>query len=329
MKNVLKNAQNSAGWLTNSLNEGGLGIWVWDLETGLVELDKVEKEFFGLGHLESPFDARAIVDNIHLEDIDAVNMALDIAIEQGLPFRADFRYNRPKGRQIWIRGRASIIEPHGDGHKFLAGVNFDITEEKNREHQERFVAEEMVHRTKNLISLISGVSRMTARNAKDIGSYQTALESRLHAIDAANTFILNGDGSQGVPLENLVSNTLKMYEGQSRLEISITHLILNSRAAQTLSLLLNELATNAIKYGALRENGGTVDLKIFVQDDWLKLIWTENNPMPIGPEPKHKGFGSQVTLGITKSTFSGQPQLDWNEYGIHYQCIWPSVAMFI
>jgi len=69
LKYILKNAQQCAGWLTESLNEGGLGIWVWDLETGLVELDETEKEFFGLGHLESPFNAQAIVDQIHPDDV--------------------------------------------------------------------------------------------------------------------------------------------------------------------------------------------------------------------------------------------------------------------
>lgn len=327
LKYILKNAQQCAGWLTESLNEGGLGIWVWDLETGLVELDETEKEFFGLGHLESPFNAQAIVDQIHPDDVDAVNKALEYAIENESPFTADFRYARPGGDQIWIRGRGSIIDPEGNGHKYLAGVNFDVTQEKEQANQERFLAEEMAHRTKNIIALISGVSRMTARSVDNVADYQAALESRLHAIDAANNFVLTGNGPQSVPIQRLISRTLKMYHDRSRLKVSAENFFLNPRAAQTVSLVLNELATNAIKHGALREEGGNVELKILTQNDRFKLTWIETNPKPIGPKPSHKGFGSKVTLGITKSTFSGEPVFEWRNDGIYYACTWPAEAM--
>jgi two-component sensor histidine kinase len=329
MRAILKQAQRDAGWLLQSLNEGGMGVWVWNIDTGLVEMDRVEKEFFGLAHIPGLFQVDELLAGIDPDDIDAVNHALEAAINNGVPFKADFRYKRPQGNVIWMRGRASIIKREGDPHRYLAGTNFDITNEVQSAQDKQFVAEEMAHRSKNLVTLIDGISRMTARHSDTVEDYQAALSQRLRSIDAANSFIVNEMGKDIIPSAQLVAKALHGFDNDTRLNRKISAFNFNRRAAQTMSLILNELATNAVKYGALKDQAGRVQISIDVDEaaDEIEFSWDETLEGKLASVPEKSGFGTQVTLKIAKSTFSGVPSLEWRDQGLLYTCKWPASLM--
>ena len=98
---------------------------------------------------------------------------------------------------------------------------------------------------------------------------------------------------------------------------------MNNAAAQTLLLALNELATNAVKHGALGSPDGSVRVELAVDRgaDTFSLEWVETAGRRIEP-PDATGFGTQVLTRVTRNTYSGNPTLEYRPEGVRFRCEW-------
>ena len=101
---------------------------------------------------------------------------------------------------------------------------------------------------------------------------------------------------------------------------------LNGTAAQTVTLVLNELMTNAAKYGALAQEGGRVVLSVTADGETFLLSWVETGAGPVR-EPTKTGFGMRVLRGMTSATFGGSPTLEWRADGLAFSCRWRAEDM--
>lgn len=317
-------------WLLKALNAGGMGIWLWDLQSGDVHMDAVEQELLGISTNDNKISADRFFDSVHDEDREMVRNQVEVAMRDNVTFESEFRYLKPDGKVIWLGARGDSVAVDNQNYKHFAGVNWDITNIKEAEAQADYVAKEMAHRVKNIIAMISGISRMTAKSSDNLEDYQVAFNQRLSALAGVNQLIL-GNETRRASLENLVDDTLASLNSQNRISVEVSDFDINEKASQTLVLALNELATNAVKYGALAENDGNVDLQIVVDKkaDTFTLKWSERRKKPITNPGTVKGFGSQVLLNLTKSTFKGDPVYVWHENGLDYSCVWPASLMSI
>ena len=305
-------------WLPMAVELAGVGSWALNLATQRTEFSQAQRALLG-------FEGDATLDDvlarIHPDDMEGVAASLKGCAEQGLPYDAEFRFAHPERGTIWIGGRASRTTHPMTGEPYVVGINFDVTRRRTAEIDAGEMSREMAHRMKNVFALVSGISRIIARTVEDVPSFTHALGERLGALSRLSDMTLHSS-RRGISLRQLVDAALSPYDPQ-RIKAEVQEARVNNAAAQTLLLALNELSTNAIKYGALKGGEGSVRVQ-FTADpdsDLFRLEWTETTEEPI-TEPDTTGFGTQVLTRVTRNTYGGSPTLDWSPEGLRFQCDW-------
>ena len=305
-------------WLMLANELGGVGTWALDLGTRRVEFSPTQSRLLGLSGEVTLED---VMTRIDAGDVEDVAVALRRCAEGGEPFDAEFRFQHPERGQIWLGGRASRVEHPETGAPHVVGINFDVTRRRSAEIDAREVSREMAHRMKNVFALISGISRIIARTVPDVPSFASALADRTAALARLSDMTLDR-ACRGVALRELAQTALTPFD-TSRIATEVAELRVNNAAAQTLLLALHELATNALKHGALSVDDGTVDLRLLADEatDGFRLEWTEHSSRQVNP-PSHQGFGTQVLTRVTRNTHGGHPVTEWRGDGLHFRCDW-------
>jgi PAS domain S-box-containing protein len=251
------------------------------------------------------------------------------------------RYLRSSGREVAGRRKdgsevplfLSIGEFRLGGGRRFTGILRDITERKRLDERQLLLMAEIDHRAKNLLASIQAMILLTKPHARSVSDYADTLVGRLHAMARAHD-LLAREKWQGARLHELIRNEFEAYVGAdgAALKIAGDDLLLRPRAAQTLSLALHELATNAAKYGALSTPGGRVTICSSVKAasaptqapeagepasaaEDLVLTWTESGGPKIA-EPKRRGFGSVVIERGIAHDLGGSTSLEFDPAGV-------------
>jgi PAS domain S-box-containing protein len=214
----------------------------------------------------------------------------------------------------------SIGEFSLGGERLFTGILRDITERRRADERQLLMMAEIDHRAKNLLASIQAMVLLTKPHARSASDYAETLIGRLHAMARAHE-LLAREKWQGARLHELIRNELEAYVGEDGAALTITGAdpLLRSRAAQTLSLALHELTTNAAKHGALSSLGGRVTICSSVERDSsgpaLVLTWTEAGGPTIAP-PDHRGFGSVVLERGIAHDLGGSTILEFKPTGV-------------
>jgi PAS domain S-box-containing protein len=214
----------------------------------------------------------------------------------------------------------SIGELRQDGRRFFTGILRDITDRKRWEQHQVLLMAEIDHRAKNLLAAIQAMVLLTKPNAGSIGDYADTLIGRLHAMARAHD-LLARDKWQGARLGELIRAEFAAYVGADSHAVEITgdDVLLRPRAAQTLSLALHELTTNAAKYGALSVPQGRVAIHSSIEPSpsgrSLLLRWTEAGGPEVAP-PGRRGFGSVVIERSIHHELDGESSLEFDRDGV-------------
>lgn len=189
----------------------------------------------------------------------------------------------------------------------------DITEKKKREEQVRLLSSDLEHRLKNILSMVAAFIRVTKRN---VGSPALdAIEDRIMALDRACSLLGAGEW-QHAKLDALILELIHVFDaGNDRFVIGGPSISLGAEAVQALSMALNELGTNAIKYGALSGEGGTVEIGWEAQSDVLRITWREKGGPPT-KAPSARGVGHWVLRSSVEGQLGGTLRMDWPETGV-------------
>ncbi|MBV8612229.1 MAG: CHASE3 domain-containing protein [Acetobacteraceae bacterium] len=237
-----------------------------------------------LEFLEDPAQADAVVANDRR------------VMEQGRSEVVEERVGAEDGRaRVWLSTKTPLRD--ADGAVIgLVGVSMEITERKQAEERLHLVLHELNHRVKNTLATVQAIASQTLR-AADPAVGQT-LEARLMALAAAHD-VLTREGWEGAELEDVVAGALAPHGGRAdpRFQVSGPKLRLVPRAALALALGLHELATNAVKYGALAGAGtGCVELRWEIASGTaprFRLLWAERGGPPVAL-PARRGFGTRL-----------------------------------
>ncbi len=155
---------------------------------------------------------------------------------------------------------------------------------------------ELSHRMKNTMAMVQAIAKQTLRSVPDQAPVE-AFRSRLQALSTAHMSLLQQDWS-AAKMHDVVTNVLGTLDRVDRFQIDGPNLKLGARATLSMSLLLHELATNAIKYGALSQPSGTVSVAWLTETDQLILDWRETGGPP-AVAPAKGGFGSRlINMGL-------------------------------
>ncbi|MCJ2024197.1 sensor histidine kinase [Methylobacterium sp. J-067] len=161
------------------------------------------------------------------------------------------------------------------------------------EDERRILTHELSHRLKNTLTLVQSIASQTLRNAPDVETARDALSLRLIALGQAHDILLAGR-RDAADLGDVVRGSLGLHaDGPERFRLDGPSLPIGPGAALSLALILHELATNAVKYGALRAENGRVAVDWTVEGTVLRLSWRESGGPAVVP-PTRKGFGTRL-----------------------------------
>ena len=161
---------------------------------------------------------------------------------------------------------------------------------------QRLLNLELSHRMKNTLAMVQAIAKLTLRSVPDPAPVE-AFDSRLMALATAHDILLKGSWS-AAPMGDVVKSVVGNIQSLDRFQVTGPHVALGARATLSMSLLLHELSTNALKYGALSQPDGHVDIDWNVLDDNLTLRWKELGGPKVS-EPALGGFGSRlIGLGL-------------------------------
>ena len=211
-----------------------------------------------------------------------------------------YRIRRPNDGQVrWIARRAEFERDAAGKPLRLRGTVQDITERKALEALQQTLNEELSHRMKNTLAMVDAIAAQTLRQAADQPAV-LALGRRIKALGQAHDVLLR-QSMAGASIKATIEAVVGLAADLRRFAISGPDINVNARSALSFSLLIHELATNAVKYGALSRDGGRVSVTWRVErpadapEKGLDLVleWQEAGGPPV-VAPARKGFGSRL-----------------------------------
>jgi PAS domain S-box-containing protein len=204
-----------------------------------------------------------------------------------------------------------------DGDTFVHTRCFtrDVTERKQSEAHIAILAGEAEHRTKNLLATVLATVRLSHSDTHE--GLKAAIEGRIQALANVHTLFVQSRWA-GAELRDLITQELSPYRssGETRVQISGPNIVLEAGAAQAIAVTVHELATNAVKYGALSVPDGQVHIEwVRGPQGGLVLRWTETGGPPVR-QSKPQGFGTRVMAGMIKDQVKGELRFDWHPEGL-------------
>ena len=208
---------------------------------------------------------------------------------------------RKDGSRFWANGlMAPLRNEAGDAIGFL-----------------QTLINELNHRVKNTLATVQSISAQTLRTAVTPQDAREALDDRLMALSRAHNVLIRRSW-QSADLHEIVTEALAAYRdgGGARIKIAGPVVVLPPQVALALSMALHELATNALKYGALSSRSGTVGVAWALEDGGrLNLVWTEQNGPPV-QTPTRQGFGTRLINRSLAAELGGAVTIDFATTGV-------------
>ncbi len=234
---------------------------------------------------------------------------------------ADFegRLAFDENRAVHFLGGARPLFAADGSVRGAVGAFIDVTARKQAEDRATLLAMEVDHRAKNIMAVVQSVIRRS--NAEDVAEFRKAVAdrinnlARIHSLLAANRW-------DGASMAEVVRGEFAAFgsAGDNDLvRMSGPDLLLHPSLAQGLSMVIHELATNAVKYGALSVPEGFVDLAWQVAEGdgarRLAVTWTEENGPPVRA-PAKTSFGTVAITGIVQHQLRGELRREWRPEGL-------------
>jgi two-component sensor histidine kinase len=203
----------------------------------------------------------------------------------------------------------------------------DITERKEAEQRQQFLTNELAHRSKNLLTVIQSIASRTLSGRQSLAEAREVLTRRIQALGRSQSVLVT-TGFEGAPVAELIRLELEAFS--ERVKAVGADVKLNPRAAQTFALVLHELATNAIKHGALSQPAGQVAIQWSVEgagaEARFKFHWQERDG-PAVVSPTHQGFGRVVLERAVAHDFAASPAIRFAPEGLSYEIDAPLSAV--
>ncbi|MEO6340417.1 MAG: PAS domain S-box protein [Caulobacteraceae bacterium] len=224
---------------------------------------------------------------------------------------------RGNGEEFPIEASISQIKV---GSTTLATVILrDIAERVANEEARHLLAREVDHRAKNALAVVQALVSLTQAPTKE--AFVDAVRGRVWALGRAHS-LLAKNRWEGADLAQIIADETSAYQKPGQIQIDGPTIILGPNAVQPVSLLIHELATNAVKYGSLSVDGGrvTVDVRVLPGQE-LELYWTEIGGPPV-QAPASAGFGSTL-VRETARQLGGTLDIKWAPAGLRLVATFP------
>ncbi|MBL6079055.1 PAS domain-containing protein [Belnapia sp. T18] len=263
----------------------------------------------------------------HPEDRPVVLARLQSTIAgEAADFAAEFRVRRrpPAEGYAWVASQGAVTErdPATGRALRLSGISRDVSERREAEQRRLLLMREVDHRAKNVLAVVQSVLRLTRRDRPE--SYMATVEARVAALARAHT-LLAEKGWVGADLRLIAERELSgCPPGAVRMEGP--PLAIGAGAVQPLAMVLHELATNAVKHGAASAPAGRIILAWRLEEDELRLDWTERGGPPV-KAPSGRGFGTRMLDAVLRGQLGGRLAMDWAPGGLECHIALPAARV--
>jgi len=231
-------------------------------------------------------------------------------------------YHRKDGSEFWAAVFISPVrDENGKVVQYFASFA-DLTKAKAELAESRMLIDELNHRVKNTLSTVQSIVWQALRTASDPAVIRESIESRLFALSRSHD-LLTRENWRSAGLRDLVHDALEPFgvaNGRpDRISVSGDNVRIPPKEALALGIAFNELATNAVKYGALSNEEGSIQIGWTVEatsgGKRLVLHWQEKDGPPV-TAPSRRGFGSRVLEGGLGHELEGTVLVDYRPDGV-------------
>ena len=309
--------------LANLIIENALGyaIFTMDLDGTVTSWSRGAEEILGYGRQEAI--GLSFSDLFTASDREAGADRAELDNAKTLGRAEDTRWHlRKDGSRFWGNGMTmGIFAPELTG---LMKILRDETPAKLAEDQRVLLLNELNHRIKNTLSTVQSITEQTLRAASVDPKIRKDLTDRLMAVSDAHNVLVD-ESWAGADLGTIVRQALAPHDHRQngRFEIDGPLVWLSPQQAVAMALALHELATNALKYGALSTEKGQVEVTWNLAHNQLgarqiSLLWRELGGPPVTP-PQHTGFGTRLIARTFGQENGGHARIDYLPQGV--QCV--------
>jgi PAS domain S-box-containing protein len=311
-------------WLSTTLGSIGDGVIATDPNGSVLLLNKIAEHLTGWTAAEAR--GRPIWEVFRVID-EATRKSVDDPALKALREREVTRLE--SGALLITRDDKELPVEHSgapiigsDGSLAGAVLVFrDVTERRRAAQRQTMLVGELNHRVKNALAIVQSLVQASVRQAANKPAQVMAqtLAERLQALHRAHDLLLESQWS-GASLKAMVERELDPYrrEGGPKIGIKGPDVLLPPQCTSILAMTLHELATNAVKYGALSQNIGQLGVSWKTSRGRLRLAWEERG-VPIAP-PKHStGFGMQLIDKGIRHNLGGETKVDFRPTGLYVE----------
>lgn len=286
-------------------------IFSWDLDGAILSWNRGCEELYGYSQTEAiGACSHELLKSQHPVPIGELHQLL---LADGA-WSGEILHFAKDGTKVWVDSRHELLRV--GGKSIVLETNRDITERRKSDEIRNLLVAELNHRVKNTLAIVQSIASQTARSSFNMREYAASFRGRLQALANAHN-VLTDSHWYGADLHKLVESEIDVTFGRTAaIETRGEHVFLSPQTALHFTLILHELASNALKHGALSRPSGRVDVT------WHKLpgtkqlefVWRERGG-PSVLEPKFKGFGTSL-IGRTASLPNIKSALTFEPEGV-------------
>lgn len=307
--------------LSAALRAAALVPFDFDMQSGVMKPSPRLAELYGY-----PPDRVLTIADIRARyhpDMSAAFLA-EVAAKVADPQVGEFDLNLqlllPGGKIRWLEGRGQYFRDDRGVATRALGVVADVTERKEMEKTQRLLVREMDHRIKNVLAMVLAIGTQTIRTSETLHGARIALVDRIQALAGAHDILVKSKW-RAAPIREVIAGATQSFAKMvERVSFSGPDCMLSSKQALMLSLGLHELVANAVKYGALSREDGTVNVTWRLEGErqnQLTFDWEERGG-PCVSQPRRTGFGTRILSEVLPAEFEGKAGLDYAKGGFHF-----------
>ena len=264
-------------------------LMVWDLDEGIILFNRGCEELYGFKKCEA---LGAVPADLLQTRYPMSREALLQHLATEGAWTGELLQSAKGGSEIWVDSRLELIRT--GGRRLVVETNRDITERRKADEIRNLLVGELNHRVKNTLAIVQSIASQTARTSSGLDQFIGRFNGRIQSLSSAHHMLTEAHWS-GASLRELITSQIAVSSGDSQnIDIVGDDVFVPPQTALQLTLMLHELATNALNHGSLSRPGGRVLIVWSIasgDQPRIELTWTERGGPPVSP-PVARGFGT-------------------------------------
>jgi len=303
--------------LQEALTAGAVTTFVWDVGSGSSECSANAAQILGFDPRQT-FTPSNFLSRVHPDDRERFKALVRGITPERPSYTATFRFRRADGREIWLEETAKAEFDALGRLVRLQGLTLDVTARKRSADQQSLLIAALDHRVKDLLARVAAVAKDMRHGSGSLDNYVQALGRRIQSMAGAHA-LLSQSHWDGVDVAELVRRQLAPNGTDANTTIGGPHITLPVAATQALAMVLHELATNAVKYGALSTPHGRVEV------NWnrgpgedaaiLSIAWREVGGPAVAASPDCR-YGVSIIRNLIPQELGGSVDIAFASSGV-------------